>query len=316
MQSTLTKPLNNGVVSISTNRLSTNFVTYQTINTKSLAIYPTSKPFPDGSKTFTLNAVDRAEKEECIQCIPFLKWVYIILPGALLIGALACFILKYIAAGVIQVMLAVAVTIFGCCFILNKKRPEIWAKYIMIVNIDKRMIYLIVISDKKRWKQIGTIQFSEWRSVGIEAITRTYSGCVCDESAFVIFSLTGGTSVKFNTIPCKIVSVQSFVERVGVYMQQVTANNQQVATNDRQMDQTSEQYHDSLRTLIRRLKLNSDENIVNQGIQLDVWYEKQKVVMINEYMDIVNEGHNDNDIVKLLLLKCKTMENVYINNED
>eukprot|EP01084_Bolivina_argentea_P074788 135639_1 len=246
----------------------------------------------------------------------FLNCVYIILPGALLIGALVCFILKsdhgdgYIAAGVVQVMLAV------CCFVIHNPRPEIWAKYIMIVDIDKRIIYLIVVSDKKRWKQIGTIQFSEWRSVGIEAITRTYSGCVCDESAFVIFSLTGGTSVKFNTIPCKIVSVQSFVERVGVYMQQVTANNQQVATNDRQMDQTSEQYHDSLRTLIRRLKLNSDENIVNQGIQLDVWYEKQKVVMINEYMDIVNEGHNDNDIVKLLLLKCKTMENVYINNED
>eukprot|EP01083_Nonionella_stella_P286901 976519_1 len=173
---------------------------------------------------------------------------------------------------------SVIVIIVCCCSTDDAK--EQWLTYVMIFDTNSAEIYLISESTAKRWKIDVIIPFNKLKSIDTHMNRRTYSYGIITysetEKAFVSLRLFGGRKMKFNKIACSILAVRTFVNDVENYMNYTASV--QIKQNSQLMN-----IDGSLQNLIRKLKLNDDENIVNNGMKLDFWYERKPGLLQKEY---------------------------------
>eukprot|EP01084_Bolivina_argentea_P252077 423026_1 len=286
-------------------------------------IFEKCEPQPKGQR-FSLNAQSKTPNDECVDAgcdgcsDPRGIIVYPIMLIGIPIGAIALFASGYIGWGFLCLALWILIIVLMLyCFGGCKSKGEKWLKYVLIVDIDVNKLYVVEESTLKRWKLTKIILLNQMRSISAnwQTITR---GLSQTENAYVIIQLSQNRQTKMNQKSATIIDVKHFIATVNKYFEQIgnRYRNAVVAMNN---------IDESLRKLIRSLKLSSDNEIKTKGMKLDYWYEMKKESIVNEFIDLLKQTRQYENqwthvqrsqyIVDALMLKCETLENIR-NNEN
>eukprot|EP00483_Globobulimina_turgida_P009139 UN09157 len=200
----------------------------------------------------------------------------------------------------------------GAIVCVKKKIKLRVSKYVLIFNMETHQFYVIEESKSGNWKLTGIFGSKVLKSISTTSRKVTTNRIFSSEDAYVIIQLKNRKKFRMNRKSASIEAVKHFVDSIDRYLEAIESKklvdesvilasiNQKINDGD-----------EALRTIIRTLQCSNDTETKKKGMTLGYWYEIKKEIILKEFIDLLQQNVDeltDGDIIKIMMLKCETLQ--------